>query len=345
MLVKKVFLGLPLLLAAGAALMVYLTPAPTVLPAATPTREPATAAAANNQQAAPATALTRGNPINSPSAMPASFNGTQVDGVFSLDSAGNLLITRDIVQIFDYFLSAIGEDSLAMSLERLQAYIRSQLPQPAQTQALALLSQYLDYKRQLVLLERDLPQVSSLDGLRQRESAVQALRARIFSQQVHQVFFASEQDYNHFTLARLALQQDATLSPLAKGRAIDQLRANLSPELQESVLPQLHSELREQSAQLQASGGSPEQLQQLRQQLVGEQAATRLAALDQQRSHWQVRLQSYQQASAAIEGNPGLSPADKDGEIKRLREAQFSPPERLRLEASADLASSTKASQ
>ncbi len=341
---KKVFLGLPLLLAAGAALMLYLTPALTVLPAATPMREPATAAA-NNQQAAPATALTRGNVANPITAMPASFSGTQVDGVFSLDPANNLLITRDIVQIFDYFLSAIGEDSLAMSLERLQAYIRSQLPQPAQTQALALLSQYLDYKRQLVLLERDLPQVSSLDGLRQRESAVQALRARIFSQQVHQVFFASEQDYNHFTLARLALQQDATLSPLAKGRAIDQLRANLSPELQESVLPQLHSELREQSAQLQASGGSPEQLQQLRQQLVGEQAATRLAALDQQRSHWQVRLQSYQQASAAIEGNPGLSPADKEGEIKRLREAQFSPPERLRLEASADLASSTKASQ
>lgn len=334
---KKIFFGLPLLLAAGAALMVYLTPALTVLPAATPAREP-TPAAANNQQAAPATALTRDNPINPPSAMPASFSGTQVDGVFSLDSASNLLITRDIVQIFDYFLSAIGEDTLAVSLERLQAYIRSQLPQPAQAQALALLSQYLDYKRQLVLLERDLPQLSSLDGLRQLESAVQALRARIFSQQVHQVFFASEQDYNQFTLARLALQQDASLSPLARGRAIDQLRANLSPELQESVLPQLHSELREQTAQLQAAGASPEQLQQLRQQLVGEQAATRLAALDQQRSHWQVRLNSYQQASAAIERNPGLSPADKDSEVKRLREAQFSPPERLRLEASAELA-------
>jgi lipase chaperone LimK len=342
--VKKVFLGLPLLLAAGAAFMVYRTDALTVPPAATPVQA-ATPMVSSNAQAAPAKQLTRGNPANPASAMPASFNGTQVDGVFSLDSANNLLITQDIVQIFDYFLSAIGEDSLAVSLERLQAYIRSQLPQPAQTQALALLSQYLDYKRQLVLLERDLPQVSSLDGLRQRESAVQALRARIFSQQVHQVFFASEQDYNQFTLARLAVQQDTTLSPLAKGRAIDQLRANLSPELQESVLPQLHSELREQSAQLQASGGSPEQLQQLRQQLVGEQAATRLAALDQQRSHWQVRLNSYQQASAAIEGNPGLSPADKDSELKRLREAQFSPAERLRLEASRDLASSTNAAQ
>lgn len=339
---KKIFFALPLLLAGGVALMLYLSPAIIALPQLSPIAVTATSADQQGVLSAPALS-TQSKSGSTPSAMPASFNGTQVDGVFSLDAAGNLRITRDIVQIFDYFLSAIGEDSLAISLERLQAYIRSQLPQPAQDQALALLSQYLDYKQQLVLLERDLPQVASLDGLRQRENAVQALRARIFSQQVHQVFFANEEDYNQFTLARLAVQQDTSLDPLAKGRAIDQLRGNLSAELQESVLPQLHSELREQTAQLQAAGGSPAQLQQLRQQLVGEQAADRLATLDQQRSSWQQRLSQYQQASAAIEHHPGLSAADKSSAIKRLSEAQFNPQERLRLAASAELARSAKA--
>jgi lipase chaperone LimK len=340
--VKKILFGLPLLLAGGVALMLYLSPAITVLTALSP--NPAAAAGARNQVVPTSASLaTAHNRSAAPSAMPASFSGTQVDGVFSVDAAGNLLITRDIVQIFDYFLSAIGEDSLAVSLERLQAYVRSQLAQPAQEQALALLSQYLDYKRQLVQLERDLPQVASLDGLRQRERAVHALRARIFSQQVHEVFFASEEDYNQFTLDRLAVQQDTRLDPLAKGRAIDQLRANLPADLQESVLPQLHSELREQTAQLQAAGGSPAQLQQLRQQLVGEQAANRLATLDQQRSNWQLRLSSYRQASAAIENNPGLSAEDKSSAVKRLSEAQFNPQERLRLAASAELASSAKA--
>jgi lipase chaperone LimK len=340
--VKKIFLGLPLLLAGGVGLMLYLSPAITPLPELSP--QPVTAAARlNHQQPAPAGQAARAKRISTPTAMPASFSGTQVDGLFSVDVAGNLLITRDIVQIFDYFLSAIGEDTLAVSLERLQAYIRSQLPQPGQGQALELFSQYLDYKRQLVLLERDLPQVASLNGLRQRERAVQALRARIFSQQVHQVFFANEEGYNQFTLARLAVQQDASLGPLAKGRAIDQLRANLPVELQESVLPQLHSELREQTAQLHAAGGSPAQVQQLRQQLVGEQAANRLATLDQQRSNWQQRLNSYRQASAAIQSNPGLSAADQSSQVKRLSEAQFSPQERLRLDTSAELASTAKA--
>lgn len=338
---KKIFFGLPLLLAGGVALMLYLSPAIITLPQLTPIA--VTAASANQPAVLTAPTLsTQSKPGSAHSAMPASFSGTQVDGAFSVDAAGNLLITRDIVQIFDYFLSAIGEDTLAVSLERLQVYVRSQLAQPAQDQALALLNQYLDYKRQLVLLERDLPQVASLDGLRQRESAVQALRARIFSQQVHQVFFANEEDYNQFTLARLAVQQDTSLSPQAKGRAIDQLRANLPAELQESVLPQLHSELREQTAQLQAAGGSPAQIQQLRQQLVGEQAASRLATLDQQRSDWQQRLNQYQQASATIENNPGLSATDKSSAIKRLSEAQFNPQERLRLAASTELANSAK---
>jgi lipase chaperone LimK len=339
---KKIIFALPLLVAGGVGLMLYLSPALIPLPELSPQPVPA-AAQLKHTQPAPAILATASKSTGMPSAMPASFSGTQVDGVFSLDAAGNLLITHDIVQIFDYFLSAIGEDTLAVSLERLQAYINSQLAQPAQGQAHELLSQYLDYKRQLVLLERDLPQVASLDGLRQRELAVQALRARIFSQSVHQVFFASEEDYNRFTLARLAVQQDTSLDPLAKGRAIDQLRASLSAELQESVLPQLHSELREQTAQLQAAGGTPAQVQQLRQQLVGEQAANRLATLDQQRSSWQLRLNSYRQASAAIQNNPGLSSEDKNSEIKRLGEAQFSAQERLRLEASVELASSAKA--
>ncbi|MFZ3185514.1 MAG: lipase secretion chaperone [Pseudomonas sp.] len=343
---KKLIWLAPPLFASGAALLFYLAePASTVPPTAQnaaplnnlPSARQAPGKALPSLVATPAKQL--------PTAMPASFKGTQVDGAFSVDQAGNLLITRDIVQIFDYFLAALGEDSLPVTLARLEAYIGAQLQQPAQGQARELLAQYLDYKRQLLQLERDLPQLSSLDAMRQRESAVQALRARLFSPEVHQVFFASEEGYNQFTLARMAVQQDPKLDAAAKGQAIDQLRSNLPEELQASVLPQLHSELRAQTAQLQAAGASPEQIQQLRQQLVGAQAANRLASLDQQRQNWQQRLSSYQQAAAAIQANPGLTTADKNAAVKRLSNEQFNPQERLRLAASAELASSQKTPQ
>ncbi|PBD22627.1 lipase chaperone, partial [Pseudomonas aeruginosa] len=100
--------------------------------------------------------------------LPTSFRGTSVDGSFSVDASGNLLITRDIRNLFDYFLSAVGEEPLQQSLDRLRAYIAAELQEPARGQALALMQQYIDYKKELVLLERDLPRLADLDALRQR---------------------------------------------------------------------------------------------------------------------------------------------------------------------------------
>jgi lipase chaperone LimK len=340
--VNKLIWLTPSLLFGAAALFFYRTEPLSTAPQ--PPQQSVLQASSASPINAPNNLVTQANTASKqpPMAMPASFNGTQVDGSFSLDQAGNLLITRDIVQIFDYFLAALGEDSLPVTLARLEAYLDAQLQQPARGQAGQLLTQYLTYKRQLLQLEHDLPQLGNLDALRLRETAVQALRARIFSPEAHQVFFAQEEGYNQFTLARMAVQQDSKLDAAAKGQAIDQLRNNLPEELQASVLPQLHSELRAQTAQLQAAGASPAQIQQLRQQLVGAQAASRLASLDQQRQNWQQRLSSYQQATAAIQANPGLTTADKQVAVSRLSEEQFNPQERLRLAASAELANLKK---
>ena len=54
--------------------------------------------------------------------LPASFKGTEVDGQFQLDAAGNLIIGPELRQLFDYFLSAIGEEPLKQSIERLRRY-------------------------------------------------------------------------------------------------------------------------------------------------------------------------------------------------------------------------------
>lgn len=336
---KKFILLLPLLFAACLAISLYLQPAsPT--PTQAPTANPGAAAFDHPPAAQPqAPASSTATAAMATKQLPASFSGTQVDGVFQLDAHGNLRITRDIVQIFDYFLSAVGEESLGQSIQRLQAHIRNQLPAPAAAQAMALLEQYLDYKRQLVLLERELPQLPGLEALKQREMAVQALRARLFSSEAHQAFFATEERYNLFTLERLAIQRDERLDANAKGQALDRLREDLPQELQASVLPQLHSELRSQTQALQAAGGSAAQIQALRQQLVGNQAAVRLQALDQQRQNWQQRLQRFQQEKSALENHPGLSSADKQAAIQRLAQEQFDARERLRLDASAQLAS------
>jgi lipase chaperone LimK len=334
--VKKSLLLAPLAFTACLGVLLYLQrPAPASIATQAPTEAApqqdagAPLASPDKPKAAPTTVT---NPL------PASFAGTEVDGVFRLDAQGNLLISEDIRRIFDYFLAAIGEEPLQASIERLQGYIVGQLAEPARQQALDLLEQYLQYKRELVLLERDLPQMANLEALRQRELAVQALRARLFDSTTQQAFFAREEAYNQFSLQRLAIVHDPRLDDAAKAVAVEQLRHSLPAEMQDAVLPQLQNELRSQTEQLRASGASPAQIRQLRQQLVGAEATQRLEALDQQRQHWARRIAQYQEEKAAIEANTGLSAQEKSHAIERLIEASFDERERLRLEAATQLA-------
>lgn len=336
---KKFLLLSPLLFAACLALALYLQPVD--IPAQLSGDAPQPIQRSDTPSASPSQIgmQTQVAPLKN---LPASFGGTTVDGVFRLDANGNLLISEDIRRIFDYFLAAAGEEPLRTSVERLRAYIAAELPANAREQALVLLNQYLDYKRELVLLERDLPQMANLDALRQREAAVQALRARIFDSETQQAFFAREEAYNQFTLQRLAILQNSQLDDAGKAAAVDQLRNSLHAEMQDTVLPQLQNELRQQTARLQAAGAKPEQIRQLRQQLVGAEATQRLEVLDQQRQTWKKRIAQYSTEKAAIENNPGMSASDKRAAIAQLAAENFDEREQLRLEAAEQLATQNK---
>ncbi len=329
--VKKTLSALPFLIVAGLALMLYLQPGhqPTQF-----TPPAATATATQPVQAPAAEALTPTDQDTQKKAttlaLPSSFVGTEVDGSFRVDAAGNLIISEDIRRIFDYFLASIGEESLDASVSRLRNYIDSQLQEPARARAQALLEQYLSYKRELVLLERDLPQMASLDAMRQLETVVQTLRARLFDSETHQAFFAREEGYNRVTLERLTIQYDSTMSAEEKGVAVDRLRASLPEELQQHT------------ARLQAEGASAAQIRQMRQQLVGAEATTRLEALDSQRQSWQRRLDDYITAKAKIQVNEGLSSGDKRAAIEALAAERFDERERLRLDAAEQLAAASK---
>ena len=67
--------------------------------------------------------------------MPKSLSDTEVDGALEVDAAGNLMISRSIRQVFDYFLSAIGEEDLTTIISRIRAHIRYKLPAKAAAQA------------------------------------------------------------------------------------------------------------------------------------------------------------------------------------------------------------------
>lgn len=335
---KKLLLLLPVLFAAAVAWFLFEQPASAPQPTAA--SRSAEHVPASVPEAPIDMAAEPAKPTSLPpgvAALPPSFRGTAVDGGFQVDASGNLVITQDIRRLFDYFLAAIGEEPVKTSVKRLQDYIVATLDEPAEAQALALLEQYLQYKRELVLLERDMPVLADVDAIRRRENAVHDLRARIFSPEAHEAFFAVEEAYNRFNLERLAIQRDDSLDAAAKGAAVDRLRESLPEEVRDSVLPSLQNELHERTAALQAQGASPEQIRALRLQLVGSEATGRLESLDQQRAAWQQRVAAYSAEKARIEAQSGLSEADKETAIQRLAEEGFNERERLRLQGAEQL--------
>jgi len=332
---------LPLLFGAGAALgllavVVISTPSGQLANPAPETSESRRSAAAQDVGPAPAAASPR--VATPPAPLPPSLRGTRIDGGFEVDASGNLVIREDIRRLFDYFLSSIGEEPLHSSVERLRQYIGQNLAQPARGQAMRLLAQYLDYKRQLIELERQHPQIGDLAGMQRRLAAVQALRASLFGREAHQAFFGFEEAHQRFTLERLALRHDDSLDAQAKGQALDRLRQSLPPEVQDSVVPELQHELALQTRELMSRGATPEAVRQLRQQLVGAEATQRLESLDASRQAWQLRLAAYQAEREAIERHRGLDALDKQTALERLAERHFDERERLRLQGAQQLA-------
>jgi len=267
---------------------------------------------------------------------PASLRDTAVDGMLEVDHQGNLLITDQIRHLFDYFFTTVGEESFDSAAARIRHYLASQLRQPAQDQALDLLERYIEYKTELVALEERFPVLADLDELRAREDAVQRLRAGLFNTETHAAFFAAEEVYNSFTLERLAILHDDSLANEDKAGRIEALRNDLPEAMQDLLVPQIHQELSQQTRSLQEQGASPEQIQQLRLNLVGPEATGRLETLDRQRQQWQQRLEHFNHEREAILQHPGLADSDKQQAIDSLLEEQFEPSERLRVSSLLD---------
>lgn len=297
------------------------------------TPEPLQPAVATTQPASTTTALppmlTKQRPEQPP--LEASQRGTQVDGQLQVDANGNLIVTDQLRHLFDYFLSAVGEISHAQALQRIRQYLQANLRAPALQQAEQLLDSYVEYLQALIELEERFPVVADLDGLRAREQAVQRLRASLFDAEAHAAFFAKEELYNGFTLERLAIQHDRQSSAAEKAEQIEALREGLPEELQALLVPQLHSELRQQTSQLQAQGASAEEIRELRMNMVGPEATARLEALDQQRNQWQQRFQRFSEQRQQILRQSGLAESDRQAEVEQLLHSQFTDSERLRV--------------
>lgn len=260
--------------------------------------------------------------------LPRSLQGSPLPSQLAIHADGNLVIQIAIRHYFDYFLTAIGEEPLSLIAARVRFQLTQELAPPALSQALTIFADYIAYRDTLAYLLNQQQQDQQL-----LRAQIEAARVEHFDPLVINAFFADEDSYGQYMNARSQLSQDPSLSIEERQQRAAQLLAAAPAWLQQqqATANQL-SNFQRQRDQLLAETADPAQLQQLREQTFGAEAADRLAELADRRVIWQQQLADYHQQLEDLLA-ADMDEDDLQAEILGLREYYFNPTEILRVQA------------
>ena len=268
--------------------------------------------------------------------LPNSLKGTIIPVNFQLDEQGHLVITKSIKNLIEYFLSANSEESITIIINRIDEVIHKQLKEPALSEALDVVAQYLNYKEVLTTSETNLSDDQLIKGSQTNYQVMFEYRREIrqnnLSPEIYDAFYSIEDKSDNYTATILKINRDASLSDGDKRNKILEAETLLSEQQQshkqaQRLQQQVHDEV--QTARI--NGASPEEIFEIRSKAYDAATNERFAIADQNKAEWEDRYQKYVSDRDQISDTDGLSDADKTQEILMLKQAQFNEREQMRV--------------
>ena len=252
------------------------------------------------------------------------------------DASSGPLAYGELKRLFDYYLSAVGEQSIEGITVHLRGELERRLPPAQAKRAQRLLDLYIAFKRELLVLEGK-PELSgnAVQAIRARMLAMQDLRARYFSAEETQGMFGFDDAYDMDAVARLEVSQNPALNAEQKKQQLAALDTAMSPVLHEAREASLVVVRVEQQAQeLRAKGASEDDIYRMRAKAFDPEAAARLADVDREETIWKARIAQYQeQRSKVLQSNAQASESERQAAVLQLQQSLFSQPELPRLVA------------
>lgn len=268
--------------------------------------------------------------------LPNSLKGTIIPVNFQLDEQGHLVITKSIKNLIEYFLSANSEENITIIINRIDEVIHNQLKDPALSEALDVVAQYLNYKDVLTTSETNLSDDQLLAGRQSNYQVMFEYRREIrqnnLSPEIYDAFYSIEDKSDNYTASILKINRDASLSDGDKRNKILEAETLLSEQQQshkqaQRLQQQVHDEV--QTARI--NGASPDEIFEIRSKAYDAATNERFAIADQKKAEWEDRYQKYVSDRDQISDTDGLSDADKTQEILMLKQAQFNEREQMRV--------------
>lgn len=226
---------------------------------------------------------------------------------------------------FEALLLEAGEADTPVALKKRLAALIGRHFEPADAaRALALLERYVDYRAALGELKTP-ADPSDPSALRQAVHARQQVREKHFAPDEYQALFAEDEALDRFTLARIEVESNASLTPAQKQDAVREAERELGANERAARADAVaHMAVAAQTATFDAGGVSEHERFAQRSAQYGDAAAQQLARLDREESNWQARLTEY-----AIARTGNTNP----GRLQQLSQQLFSSEEQLRIEA------------
>ncbi len=278
-----------------------------------------------------------------PLLLPSSLLGSTLPLTLDVNESGELIINKKIQHLFDFYLSAMGEESLDIIVTRIKHSLTSQLVDPALTQGVDILTGYLQYLNEVSAIKQQFEQdidpdntgEYALENVIQVREMVLDARANYLDSDVIDAFFGQADEYEDYMLSLAMINKNNQLDTVEKQSAKAELDTGAPAWLltQQRNANQLNI-YRDQYKTLQEQGASQTELQDFTQQTFSPEVADRLAKLDEKRQQWQVKLDEYREQLAVITTTATYNDSEQQQlEIAQLRQAYFTPQEIKRVRA------------
>ncbi len=277
--------------------------------------------------------------------LPRSLQGTDVDGEIIIDENKQLVVTEGLRRLFDYFLSALGEEDENTINARVKSYIRSHTPEPAASQAVTIFEQYVAYLKAIPAIEKKYGNLQlqatqsgelDLNVVAQQKQDVAKLRQQHFDKETIAAFFGAADEYDDYSIEMVRINQNEQLSDAQKETAKQDYISRMPDNTTKANLAQQANlnELMTRTEQMQAEGATAGELYNMRRELVGAPAAARLAQVDQADANFDQRFKQYQaQKQQLLKQNTDNAQINQQtqAQISQIEQQLFNDTERKRL--------------
>lgn len=267
-----------------------------------------------------------------------SLVGTEIDGKLLTDEYGNLILSIDVKDFFDYFFSAVGEVSLEQAVAEIEKQARYRLPPKAFEQTLTLLENYMAYQHAMQdIMARPLAPADQQDYryysevMGQTLEQMKQLRRDYFSPAAADAFFALEERYSEYAVATMHIRADDSLSEADKQARIRELDATMPEEMQlAQVEAQKTADLAVDARRLYEQGADDGQIVALLSEQYDRDTVQNMLSYYQRENQWQQRLNEFLALKSHLD-QANLDTQEHQQQLQSLRETYFSTEELPRL--------------